>query len=91
VASRIPHIVREDSPRPHRPGGPQIAPAVAIDRLGKSEDFERADAIGTFWGHPGTRTFGELLIDLEEDPAMRAVLVRMLREATANIDRHSSL
>jgi hypothetical protein len=30
-------------------------------------DFDRADAIGTFWGHPETRTFGELLIDLEED------------------------
>jgi hypothetical protein len=25
-------------------------------------DFERADRIGTFWGHPETRTFGELLI-----------------------------
>jgi hypothetical protein len=30
-------------------------------------DFERVDAIGTFWGHPETRTFGELRIDLEED------------------------
>lgn len=29
-------------------------------------DFDRADAIGTFWGHPKTREFGELLIDLEE-------------------------
>jgi hypothetical protein len=26
-------------------------------------DFERADRIGEFWGHPKTRTFGELLID----------------------------
>jgi hypothetical protein len=43
-------------------------------------DFDRADAIGTFWGHPETRTFGELLIDLEEDKAARAVLVSMLRE-----------
>jgi hypothetical protein len=25
-------------------------------------DFERADRIGEFWGHPDTRTFGELLI-----------------------------
>jgi hypothetical protein len=33
VASRMPHIVREESPRPHRPGRPQIAPAVVIDRL----------------------------------------------------------
>jgi hypothetical protein len=37
-------------------------------------DFDRADAIGTFWGHPETRTFGELLIDLEEDKAARAVV-----------------
>jgi hypothetical protein len=26
-------------------------------------DLERADRIGEFWGHPETRTFGELLID----------------------------
>jgi hypothetical protein len=43
-------------------------------------DFDRADAIGTFWGHPETRTFGELLTDLEEDRTLRAVLVGMLRE-----------
>ena len=30
-------------------------------------DFDRADRIGEFWGHPETRTFGELLIDLEEN------------------------
>jgi hypothetical protein len=29
-------------------------------------DFERADRIGEFWGHPETRTFAELLIDCEE-------------------------
>jgi hypothetical protein len=43
-------------------------------------DFDRADAIGTFWGHPETRTFGELLIDLEEDKAARAVVFGLLRE-----------
>jgi hypothetical protein len=26
-------------------------------------DFERANRIGEFWGHPGTRSFGSLLID----------------------------
>jgi hypothetical protein len=43
-------------------------------------DFDRADAIGKFWGYPQTRTFGELLIDLEEDKAARAVVFGLLRE-----------
>jgi hypothetical protein len=43
-------------------------------------DFERADRIGEFWGHPKTRTFGELLIDLEEDKAARAVVFGLLAE-----------
>jgi hypothetical protein len=30
-------------------------------------DFDRADAIGSYWGNPKTRTFAELLIDCEED------------------------
>jgi len=43
-------------------------------------DFERADAIGSYWGNPKTRTFAELLIDYEEDRTLRAVLVGVLRE-----------
>jgi hypothetical protein len=43
-------------------------------------DFERADAIGTYWGHPETRTLGELLIDLEEDRHLKAVIWGLLRE-----------
>jgi len=35
---------------------------------------------GTFWGHPETGTFGELLIDLEEDKAARAVVFGLLAE-----------
>jgi len=38
-------------------------------------DLERADRIGEFWGYPESRTFGELLIDCEEDQTLRAVLV----------------
>jgi hypothetical protein len=43
-------------------------------------DFDRAKRIGEFWGHPETRTFGELLIDLEEDKAALAVVFRLLAE-----------
>jgi hypothetical protein len=35
-------------------------------------DFERADRIGEFWGHPESRAFAELLIDCEEDRKLRA-------------------
>jgi hypothetical protein len=38
------------------------------------------DGIGEFSGHPETRTFGELLIDLEEDKAARAVVFGLLAE-----------
>jgi hypothetical protein len=44
-------------------------------------DFDRADRIGAFYENPATRTFAELLIDCQEDRTLRAVLVRMLREA----------
>jgi hypothetical protein len=44
-------------------------------------DFERAERIGEFWSHPQSRIFADLLIDCEEDRTLRAVLVRMLREA----------
>jgi hypothetical protein len=43
-------------------------------------DFERAGRIGEFYGDARTRTFAELLIDLEEDRVARAVVVGMLRE-----------
>jgi hypothetical protein len=44
-------------------------------------DFDRAGRIGEFWASPATRSFGELLIDLEEDRVARAVVVGMLRSA----------
>lgn len=44
-------------------------------------DPERAERIGEFWGYPQSRAFAELLIDCEEDKALRAVLVGMLSGA----------
>jgi hypothetical protein len=43
-------------------------------------DFERADRIREFWGYPQSRNFAELLIECEEDRALRAVLVGMLAD-----------
>jgi hypothetical protein len=50
-------------------------------------DFDRVDRIGSYWGNLKTRTFGELLIDCEEDRILRAVLVGRLRDADLRRDR----
>ena len=57
------------------------APRAELLHVLMLPDFDRADRIGEFYGNPETRTFAELLIDAEEDPYLRAVLVGMLREA----------
>jgi hypothetical protein len=43
--------------------------------------FERAGRIGEFYANSKTRTFAELLIDLEEDRTARALVVGILRES----------
>lgn len=43
-------------------------------------DFYRAARIGEFYSNSRTRTFADLLIDLEEDRAARAIVVGMLQE-----------
>jgi hypothetical protein len=44
-------------------------------------DFQRAARIGEFHSSPKTRVLAELLIDLEQDRAARALVVGMLRKA----------
>jgi hypothetical protein len=56
---------------------PPAARAELIHVL-RLPDLDRVERIGEFWGHPETRTFGELLIDLEEDKAARAVVFGLL-------------
>jgi hypothetical protein len=72
----------DDLERRHRARQDALGPAPRAELLHvlMLPDFERADRIGEFWGHPETRTFGELLIDLEEDKAARAVVFGLLRE-----------
>jgi len=52
-------------------------------------DPDRAERIGEFYGHPETRSFGELLIDPEEDTVARAVVFGLLREMERK--RHAAL
>jgi hypothetical protein len=43
-------------------------------------DVDRAGVIGDYWANLRTRSFADLLIDLEEDRYARVVVVGMLRE-----------
>jgi hypothetical protein len=55
------------------------APRAELLHVLMLPDFDRVRQIQLFYGNPKTRTFAELLIDLEESPHSRAVLLGMLR------------
>jgi hypothetical protein len=59
---------------------PRPRPRAELLNVLMLPDFERADRIGEFWGYPESRTFAELLIDLEEDKAALAVVFGSLAE-----------
>jgi hypothetical protein len=81
VAARVPPVNLEDLERLLRERLDALGPAPRAELLHvlRLPDFDRADRIGEFYGNPKTRTFGELLIDCEEDRTLRAMLVGMLR------------
>ena len=56
------------------------APRAVLLHVLKLPDHERARRIGEFYGDPRTQTFAKLLIDLEESPHARAVVLGELRE-----------
>ena len=47
-------------------------PAPNFSTSSMLPDLDRAERMGDFWANPRTRTFGELLIDCEEDRTLRA-------------------
>ena len=56
------------------------APRAVLLHVLMLPDHERARRIGEFYGDPRTQTFAQLLIDLEESPHARAVVLGELRE-----------
>jgi hypothetical protein len=69
--------LRRDSWLVSRPSRRPLAPSSSTS---SGPRLRPRDAISEFWGHPEKRTFGELLIDLEEEPAAKAVIGGLLRE-----------
>jgi hypothetical protein len=60
---------------------PSPARAEVLRVLTIRDDPERAREIGALYGSSIAPATAELLIDAEEDPALRAVLVGLLHEA----------
>jgi hypothetical protein len=71
--TRVPQMTFEDMEQALRTRLEALSPAARAELVHvlRLPDFDRIDRIGEFWASPETRTFGELLIDLEEDQAAR--------------------
>ena len=59
------------------------APRAELLRVLMLPDYERAGEIGAYW-RSETKTFAELLIDCEESPHTRGVVIGMLRETSCD-------
>jgi hypothetical protein len=66
------------------------APRAELHWVLTLPDFDRAGRMGEFYVNPKTRTFAELLIDAEEEPALRAVLVGLLAEMSGKKPSHAA-
>lgn len=64
---------------------PPAARAELIHVL-RLPDLDRVERIGDFWADPRTRSFGELLLDLEEDKALKAEIWGLLREGERSLE-----
>jgi hypothetical protein len=67
--------------REHVAAIPRTARAEVLRVLTIGDDAERAREIGALHGSGLVPATAELLIDAEEDPALKAVLVGLLQEA----------
>jgi hypothetical protein len=56
------------------------APRAVLLRVLMLPEHDRAGQIGEFYLNPKTRTFAQLLMDLEESPPARAVVIGELRQ-----------
>jgi hypothetical protein len=72
----------EDLERALRDHLDALDPRVRAELLNAlmTPDYDRARRIGDYWLDARSRTFAELLIDAEEHPQIRGLLIGMLRE-----------
>jgi hypothetical protein len=59
---------------------PQPMRRLLLEVLTTRDDADRARRIGELYADDRSRSFAEFFIDLEEEPAARALLVETLRE-----------